>query len=93
MREGIVQVAFVAPRYRYYQNRMTDREMVLELVAKLPEKVTIREIIEEIEFLAGLDASLEDVKAGRAMSENDLRHQMKQWLSGGSDGTHEKPRG
>ncbi|GAT34297.1 hypothetical protein TSACC_22722 [Terrimicrobium sacchariphilum] len=65
---------------------MTDREMVLELVAKLPEDVTIREIIEEIQFLAGLDAALEGVKAGRVMSENDLRHQMRQWLSSGSEG-------
>lgn len=69
---------------------MTDREMVLELVAKLPEDVTIRTIIEEIEFLAGLDAALEDVKAGRVLSENDLRHQLKQWVSGDSDGAQGK---
>lgn len=84
MREGIVQVAFGGSRH--YQNSMTDREMVLELVSKLPEDVTIRAIIEEIEFLAGLEESLTDVKEGRVMSENDLRHQMKQWLSGGSGG-------
>lgn len=65
---------------------MTDREMVLELVSKLPEDVTIRAIIEEIEFLAGLDAAMEGVKAGQVMSENDLRLRMKQWLSSGSDG-------
>lgn len=70
---------------------MTDREMVLELVAKLPEDVTIRTIIEEIEFLAGLEESVSGVKAGGAASENDLRHQMKQWLADGSDGTPGKP--
>lgn len=84
MHLGIVQVAFGS--LRYYQSLMSDREMVLELVAKLPEDVTIREIIEEIEFLAGLEESLTDVKEGRVMSENDLRHQMKQWLSGDSGG-------
>lgn len=65
---------------------MTDREMVLELVAKLPEDVTIRTIIEEIEFLAGLEESLDGRTAGGVRSETDLRHQMKQWLAGGSDG-------
>jgi len=71
---------------RYYHDLMTDREMVLELVAKLPEDVTLRTIIEEIEFLAGLDAAMEGVKAGRVMPENDLRHQMKQWLARDSGG-------
>ncbi|MBN8709839.1 MAG: hypothetical protein J0I10_10685 [Verrucomicrobia bacterium] len=71
---------------RYYHDFMTDREMVLELVAKLPEDVTIRMIIEEIEFLAGLDAAMEGVKAGRLTSKNDLRHQMNQWLAGDSGG-------
>lgn len=65
---------------------MTDREMVLELVSKLPEDVTIRAIIEEIEFLARLEESVSDIKASPAMSENDLRHQMRQWMSGGSEG-------
>lgn len=84
MHPGIVQFASGVPPH--YQNSMTDREMVLELVSKLPEDVTLRAIIEEIEFLAGLEESLTDVTEGRMMSENDLRHQMKQWLSGSSNG-------
>jgi len=47
---------------------MSKKEAVLELVNRLPNNVTLREILREIEFVAAVKEGLEEIDRGQGIS-------------------------
>ena len=47
---------------------MSDKEAVLELVNRLPPEISIREILEEIEFVAAVKEGLREIDQGQGLS-------------------------
>ena len=47
---------------------MSDKEAVLELVKRLPSEISIREILEEIEFVAAIKEGLREIDQGQGIS-------------------------
>ena len=60
---------------------MSNKEAVIEIVRKLPEEVTLEEILEEIEILAGIRRAEEAVREGRVISHEDVKQRLASWLS------------
>jgi len=52
---------------------MSNRELVLELVSKLPENTPLREIARKIELIAGIQVAREEASQGLGVSARDAR--------------------
>ena len=57
---------------------MTDREIVIDLLSKLPEDTSLEEIAREIELLAGIKASRERTRR-RGIPAEDTRKLIDRW--------------
>jgi hypothetical protein len=77
MRNGCL--AFSASRTDIF--RMSSREMVIELVGKLPENMPLAEIAREIELLAGIQAAREQARRGEGVSAEEARKLVDSWAS------------
>jgi len=53
--------------------RLGDREMVIDLVIKLPENASLKQIAREIELLAGIQIAREQARAGQGIPAEDAR--------------------
>lgn len=56
---------------------MSEKETVLELVNRLPNNVTLREILREIEFVAAVKEGLEEIDQGQGISINSVEQMME----------------
>ena len=64
-----------------YAGVMSNRELVIDLVSRLPENTPLPEIAREIEFLAGVHEGREQAKRGEGMPVEDVRKLVRQWAS------------
>ena len=60
---------------------MTNKQLVIEAVQDLPDEASFDEILERIEILAELRRAEADIDAGRFTTQEDLKRQVKTWLS------------
>ena len=60
---------------------MSNRELVIDWVARLPADMPLPEIAREIEFLAGVREGREQAKRGEGMPVEDVRKLVRQWAS------------
>jgi hypothetical protein len=60
---------------------MSNRELVIELVSKLPENTPLAEIAREIELLAGLREARAQARRGEGVPVEDARRLLDTWLS------------
>ena len=60
---------------------MSNKEAVIEIVRKMPEEVTLEEILQEIEILAAIRRGEEAVREGRIISHEDVKQRLGSWLS------------
>jgi hypothetical protein len=58
---------------------MSSREMVIELVAKLPENMPLAEIAREIELFAGIQTAREQARRNEGVSAEDARKLVDSW--------------
>jgi hypothetical protein len=60
---------------------MSSREMVMELVAKLPEDTPMAEIAREIELLAGIQTAREQARRNEGILAEEARKLVHAWAS------------
>ena len=60
---------------------MSSREMVIELVNKLPEDTPLAEIAREIELLAGIKTAREQARRKEGVPAEDVRKLVDAWAS------------
>lgn len=60
---------------------MSNRELVIELLHKLPEDTSLAEIAREIELLAGIHAAREQAKRGEGIPAEDAVPLVDAWAS------------
>ena len=60
---------------------MSNREIVLDLVNRLPEETSLHEIAREIEFIAGVKEGFEEIQSGQGIPIQDLRNLMQTWIA------------
>jgi hypothetical protein len=58
---------------------MSNREIVIELLAKLPENTPLAEIAREIELLAGLRTAREQAQRGEGIPAEEARKRITEW--------------
>ena len=55
---------------------MTTKEIVQDLLLKLPENVSLHEIAREIEFVAAVRQGLSEVEAGQSVSIDEIEGEL-----------------
>jgi hypothetical protein len=58
---------------------MSNREMVIELVRKLPEDTPLEEIAREIELLGGIKNARDQARRGEGIPAEEARKLVKTW--------------
>jgi hypothetical protein len=58
---------------------MSNREIVMDLLAKLPEDAPLGDIAREIEFLAGIQTGREQAKRREGIPAEDARKLVDAW--------------
>ena len=59
---------------------MSNKEIVIDLVNRLPEEVTLREIAREIEFVAGVREGFEQLDRGDSVPIEEVEEQLSSRL-------------
>ena len=60
---------------------MSNREMVIDLVTRLPEDTPLGEIARQVELLAGIKAAREQARRGEGIPAEDARRLIDTWAS------------
>jgi predicted transcriptional regulator len=60
---------------------MSDKEDVLELVNRLPSEISMRDILEEIEFVAAVKEGLNEINQGRGVTIDAVEKMMEAWTT------------
>jgi hypothetical protein len=60
---------------------MSNKELVIESVRRLPEDVSLQEIAEEIEILTRLRVAEQAAAAGRVQPQARVRELVRQWTT------------
>jgi hypothetical protein len=60
---------------------MSNREIVMDLVAKLPEDMPLEEIAREIDLLAGIQTAREQARRGEGIPAEQARKLVDAWVS------------
>jgi predicted transcriptional regulator len=60
---------------------MSDKEAVLELINRLPSGVSIREIVQEIEFIAAVKEGLAEIDQGQGVPIEEVEKMIDSWVT------------
>ena len=60
---------------------MSSKEIVTQLLAKLPEEASLGDIAAEIEFIAGVREGLVELDAGKTLTAEQMRADLRSWMN------------
>ncbi|HYX13117.1 MAG TPA: hypothetical protein VE944_01865 [Nostoc sp.] len=60
---------------------MSDKEAVIELVKHLPHDVTLREIVQKIEFIAAIREGFDQIDQGQGIPIEQVEQIMDTWTT------------
>ena len=58
---------------------MSSKQIVRDLLEKLPDEASLSDIAQEIDFVAGIRAGLDDLDSGRTLTADELRERLSSW--------------
>lgn len=60
---------------------MTDKDLVIDALRKLPEEISIEQILEEIQILAAIRRGEQAADAGKVIPHEDVKGMVAKWTS------------
>lgn len=60
--------------------RMSNKEIVTDLLTRLPEQASLRDIAREIEFVAAVRQGLAELDCDEAVPITEAEHDLPSWL-------------
>jgi predicted transcriptional regulator len=64
---------------------MSNKEIVIEAVRKLPEDSSLQEIADEVAVIAAIRRGEEDSDAGRTIPHDEVKRRFQEWISKSGD--------
>lgn len=61
---------------------MSNRQIAIDLIEKLPEDMSLRDMAREIEFIAGVREGFEQLDRGEGIPIEKVREMMPSWIVG-----------
>ena len=65
---------------RVHSPNMSTKEIVADLLQKLPDNVTLRDVAQEIEFVAGVRQGLHELDNGERIPIEEIEREMPSWV-------------
>ena len=59
---------------------MSNREIAIDLIQKLPENASLHDIAREIEFVAGVREGFEQTDRGAGVAAEEVRKMVPSWI-------------
>jgi hypothetical protein len=60
---------------------MSSKELVIDLIRRLPDEVSLRDIVREIEFMAGVRDGLDSFEKAGGFSVEEARAKIDEWTA------------
>jgi predicted transcriptional regulator len=60
---------------------MTTKQAVIEMIERLPEDISVEDIMAELYFRQKVDEGLRQLDAGEGIEHEEALRQMKKWLN------------
>ena len=60
---------------------MSDKQIVMDSIERLPEDASLEVIAERVEFLAAVRKGLHQIEQGKTVSHEDVKRQLASWLT------------
>jgi predicted transcriptional regulator len=60
---------------------MSDKQLALESIERLPENASLDAIAKQMEFLAAVRKGLSQIERGETVSHEEVKRQLATWLS------------
>ncbi len=60
---------------------MSDKQLALDSIQRLPEDASLDIIRERLEFLAGIRKGLDQIERGETVSHEEVNRQLATWLT------------
>jgi len=60
---------------------MSNREIAIDLIQKLPETASLHDIAREIEFFAGVREGFEQLERGEGVAAEEVRTMVPSWIA------------
>ena len=61
---------------------MTTKQAVLQMIASMPERATLADIMAELYFRQKVDRGLEQLRRGHGIPHDEAKTRLKRWLRG-----------
>lgn len=58
----------------------TSKDIVRDLLSRLPEQVSLQDIAREIEFIAAVREGLAELDAGQSVAIDDVARDLRSWI-------------
>jgi predicted transcriptional regulator len=62
-------------------NSETDKHIAIQVIRQLPDNASFEDIAEEVAILQALRVAEEDIEAGRYITHEEMKRQVKTWFS------------
>jgi len=59
---------------------MTQKELAIDVIRELPNNCSLDEIVQRIEFLAGIQKGLDQLDHGEGIPHEEIKRQLASWL-------------
>lgn len=60
---------------------MSNRQIAIDLILKLPENASLREMARELEFIAGVREGFEQLERGEGVAAQEVRRMIPSWIA------------
>ena len=60
---------------------MSNREIAIDLIQRLPQETSLQDIAREIEFIAGIREGFEELDKGEGVPAEEVRGMIPSWIS------------
>jgi predicted transcriptional regulator len=60
---------------------MSNRDIAIDLIRKLPEGASLHDIAREIEFIAGVREGFEEMERGEGVPAEEVREMVPSWIA------------
>jgi predicted transcriptional regulator len=64
-----------------HTDSMSDKELALDSIRRLPEDARLETIAERLEFLAAIRKGVEQIERGETVPHEEVKRQLAAWLS------------
>jgi predicted transcriptional regulator len=69
-----------ASRSTRHSGNMSTKQIVQDLLQKLPEDVSLHEVAQEIEFVAGVRQGLAEIERGERIPIEEIERELPSWV-------------